>query len=173
MKMNEMDQMNNLQKRDAINKIKALTKAAHICMFTTSLSHQPLSTRPMGTQDTDDDGNIWFFSAGDSKKNEEIAANPKVQLFYSNPGSAEFLTVYGNAIILRDKEKIAQFWNPIAKAWFKEGKEDPNITLIKVSPEEAHYWDTKSNKMVSLLKIFTSVVTGVTMDNGVEGSLAV
>jgi general stress protein 26 len=49
----------------------------------------------------------------------------------------------------------------MAKTWFKEGKEDPNISLIKVIPEDAYYWDTKNNKMVSLIK-FAMGAIGIT-----------
>jgi len=41
--------------------------------------------------------------------------------------------------------------------------------VIKVSPEEAYYWDTKSGKMVSMLKILASAVAGKTFNEGVAG----
>jgi general stress protein 26 len=64
-------------------------------------------------------------------------------------------------------------WSSIAKAWFTEGKDDPAISLVKVTPEEGYYWDTKNNKMISLIKIAAAVVTGKTMDGGIEGKLNV
>jgi general stress protein 26 len=81
--------------------------------------------------------------------------------------------VYGTAEISTDKQKIDKYWSTMVKAWFPEGKDDPNLTLIKVKPEDAYYWDTKNNKLVSLIKIMTSVVTGKTADDGVEGELKV
>ena len=59
------------------------------------------------------------------------------------------------------------------KAWFQDGPEDPKVSLISVTPESSQYWDTKHNKLVSILKIAASVVTGKTMDDGVEGELKV
>ncbi|MEO7834943.1 MAG: pyridoxamine 5'-phosphate oxidase family protein, partial [Ginsengibacter sp.] len=52
-------------------------------------------------------------------------------------------------------------------------KKDPNISVIKVIPENAYYWDTAHGKMISLLKIAASVVSGKTMDDGVEGKLEI
>ena len=43
-------------------------------------------------------------------------------------------------------------WNPEAKAWFPEGNHSPGITVVKVKPEEAYYWDTKSNSMTAIIK---------------------
>ncbi len=169
--MPDNDHIQNLTNQDAIDKIKELVKSEQLCLFTTKLSTAPLSTRPMSAMDTDEEGNLWFFSAKSSDKNEHIQSDPRVQLFFSHPGNSEFLSVYGTASISTDPALIEKYWSSIIKAWFQGGKDDPEITLLKVAPEEAYYWDTKNNKMVSMIKILTSVVTGKTMDDGIEGTL--
>ncbi len=163
----------NLSRTDAVKKIQELVKASDICMFTTNLTELPLAARPMKSQDTDEEGNIYFFSDKTSDKNLEIQKDNRVQLFYINNSGYEYLSVYGTAEISTDKQKIDEYWSTMVKAWFPEGKDDPNLTLIKVKPEDAYYWDTKNNKLVSLIKIMTSVVTGNTSDDGVEGELKV
>ena len=40
----------------------------------------------------------------------------------------------------RDREKIKQFWNPVAAAWFPEGKNDPDLTLLQFRPYDAQVW---------------------------------
>jgi general stress protein 26 len=114
-----------------------------------------------------------LMSKNGSLKNEDIEDDNRVELFYANKSSAEYLTVYGTAEILEDRSKIEELWSPIAKAWFKEGKDDPKISLIKVKPLDAYYWDTKENKVISLLKIVISAVTGKENDGGVEGTIKV
>ncbi|HLP19724.1 MAG TPA: pyridoxamine 5'-phosphate oxidase family protein, partial [Chitinophagales bacterium] len=79
----------------------------------------------------------------------------------------------GRAEIIVDAAKAEELWTPLAKAWFQGGPTDPELTLIKVSPEQAYYWDTKSNKMVSMMKILISTVTGNKNDDGVQGKLTV
>lgn len=161
----------DLQQQEAINKIKELVSHNPICMFTTHLTELPLQTRPMSTQEVDDEGNLWFLSSKESEKNFEIGADSRVQLFFGNKGDSEYLSVYGKATVLRDRSKIEEVWSPMVKAWFQEGKDDPSLTAIKVKPEDAYYWDTKHGKMISLIKIMSSVVAGRTMDDGVEGRL--
>lgn len=163
----------NLSQTEAIEKIKELVKSANVGMFTSALTALPLNSRPMSTVDTDDEGNLWFFSEKGSTKNEDIEKDNRVQVFYANQVSYEYLSVYGTAEISTDKEKIHELWTPMAKAWFTEGENDPSITIIKVTPVDVYYWDTKHNKLVSLIKIATAVVTGKTMDDGVEGKLNV
>jgi general stress protein 26 len=120
-----------------------------------------------------DQGNFGFLSGSDSDKNTEIEQDPRVQLFFLNTGKYEFLSVFGEATITRDRKKIDELWTDIAKAWFKDGKDDPRVTVIKVTPKEGYYWDTKNGKLVSMLKIAASAVTGNTMQEGVEGWIAV
>jgi general stress protein 26 len=170
---NNASKIKNLTHQEAIDKFKELVKHESVCLFTTCLTQVPLTTRPMSVQEVCDQGNFWFLSPADSDKNMEIAQDSRVQLFISNPSNYEFLSVYGKATISRDREKIEQYWSDIAKAWFPQGKDDPRVTVIKVTPEEGFYWDTKDGKLVSMIKILASAVSGKTMEEGVEGKISV
>jgi len=171
---NYMGDVKNLTANDAVKKIREIAKDANICMFVTDLATLPLMGRPMATQEVDDEGNIWFMSDKNSDKNKDIERDEQVQLFYSHTGNYEYLSIYGSAEIVNDRSKIEELWTPMAKTWFKDGKDDPNISLIKVTPEDAYYWDTKNNKMVSLIK-FAMGAMGITPkdDGGVEGKLKI
>ena len=106
-----------------------------------------------------------------SDKNKAIATDKYVQLFFSHPGKSSYLVVNGEAEIILDKTKIEELWTPVAKIWFKEGKDDPNISIIKVTPTTAYYWDTDGNKMINFIKMVASVVTGTNLVNGKEGTI--
>ena len=140
-------------------------------MFTTYTTERPLPSRPMALQAVDADGTLHFFSAANSDKNNQIESDPSVQLFFANGGSSEYLNVFGKATISQNRVKIRELWNMWSKTWFQDGPEDPKLTLISVQPETSEYWDTKHNKMVQLAKIAVSMVSGKTMDDGVEGKL--
>ena len=166
-----MGDYKNLSGKEALDKIRDLVEAENVCMFVTNLDSTPLNGRPMATQEVDEDGNIWFMSREDSDKNEDILIDSRVQLFYNNKSSAEYLSIYGEAEISRDRDKIDKLWSPLAKAWFNEGKNDPSITLLKVVPQDAYYWDTKSNKIISLIKIAAGAISGHEFDGGIEGRI--
>lgn len=168
-----MGDVKNLTNTEAVEKIKELANTADICMFTTALTTLPLTSRPMSTQTVDDEGNLWFLSKKSSEKNAEIKKDNRVQLFYASRGNAEYLSVYGEATISTDKKKAEELWTPIAKAWFSEGVDDPELSIIKVTPLDSYYWDTKNSKMVSLIKIAAAAITGKKIDDGVEGKIKV
>jgi general stress protein 26 len=162
----------NLVSQDAAKKLKELAEEIGICLFCTDVHTDDGSAcRPMATQVVDENRDIWFFSAKDSDKNNAIQKDNKVQLFYSHPGKNNYMVVNGTASISEDRQMIEKCWTPLAKAWFKEGKDDPNISIIKVSNINACYWDTKGNRMINFFKMVASAATGKTLVDTEEGTL--
>ena len=167
-----MSNTKDLNNKEAIDKLKSLVEDITICLFCTDLKTDDGSTcRPMSAIKVCDQGNIWFFSEKDSDKNKAIANDKNVQLFFSHPAKSSYLVVNGEAEIIFDKTKIEELWTPVAKIWFKEGKDDPTISIIKVKPSNAYYWDTDGNQMINLLKMIASVATGKNLVTGNEGAI--
>ncbi len=173
--MNDMGEVKHLGSHtEAVAKLKELAEDVGICMFCTDLSHLPISARPMSLREVDEDGNLWFISGASTHKNMDIETDNRVQLFFSKMSDNHYLSVYGTASIYRDREKIDDIWTPIAKAWFEEGKDDPEVTVIKVAPTDGYYWDTKDGKAVAFLKWTAAAVIGKRMDDGgIEGNMNV
>jgi len=167
-----MSDHKDLYDADAIAKLKELAEDINVCMFCTELSVRPIPTRPMALQEVDGQGNFWFLSSASSNKNFEIKHDDDVQLIFAKNSDAHFLSVFGTAIIYKDQEHINDQWSPMAKAWFTEGKKDPDVSVIKVTPAEAYYWDTKNGKMVTMLQAAARAITGNHGDDGgIEGAI--
>jgi len=168
-----MSETKDLLSTEAIAKIKQMATDIKTCMFFTELGVRPIPTRPMGVQEVDDQGNLWFLSSKSSNKNVEIGHDNEVQLVFASNADVHYLSVFGTAVIYTDRSHVEDIWSPIAKAWFEEGVNDPEATVIKVTPKHAYYWDTKYGKLVSLFKIAVGAITGNTDEASVEGRLKV
>ncbi len=155
----------------ALNKLKELAEGIRVCMFETGPHASEI--RPMSTLEVDTKGNIWFFSAAESEKNKQISFHPDVRLVYSDNTNSKYLVVDGDATIIEDRLKAAMLWTPVAKAWFPEGVDDPNLRLICVHPHKAHYWDVKYGKMIAFLQMAAAAVTGKPADVGEQGTLII
>ncbi|MGV9004187.1 pyridoxamine 5'-phosphate oxidase family protein [Flavobacterium sp.] len=165
----------NLFSTEAISKLKELAEKARTCMFITNLKKDPpFNSRPMSLQECDEEGNLWFISSKESNKNMEILLDNEVQLYFMNNGDYEYVSVLGNAFIYDDKSTIEDKWSTFANAWF-DGKDDPNVSIIRIKPTDAYYWDTKAGKFVSMLHFLTAIVSGKKADNsdGVEGKIEI
>ena len=168
------DVIKNLAGDEAVKKIKELAEKASSCFFCTDLNTGiPFQTRPMSPQKIDDEGNFWFLSAKDSHKNSEVKEDPKVQLLFQGSPHSDFLSITGTASITDDKAIIKELWSPILKVWFTEGEDDPRISVIKVTPDEGYYWDTKHTMAVGLIKRAVGAIIGKTLDDSVEGTVVV
>lgn len=167
------DNRDDLGAQPARSKMKELIENAKSCFFCTNNGIGPSDgVRPMSVQKVDEAGNIWFLSATDSHKNEEIAVDPAVKLFFQGSAHSDFLFVMGNATISTDKKKIDELWEPVLKTWFTEGKDDPRISVIQVVPEDGYYWDTKHGNAVAGIKMLIGAAIGKTMDDSIEGTLS-
>lgn len=164
-----MGDTKDLIDQEAISKISELAKGK-ICLFCTYDNNEIVS-RPMDTQDVDEAGALWFMSRKDSVKNMQISENNKIYLMYLDTARQHYLSLAGKAEILYDREKIEEFWTPTTKAWFTGGKDDPEISLLKVTPESGHYWDTRNGALISLIKIAAAVITGKEADGSIQGDL--
>lgn len=162
----------NKYDQEGIEKIRELAKSIDFTMMATNLGKKPFHAIPMSTKKVDDEGRIWFLSNKNSDHNHHISVSNETQLIYSDPGSFEFLTIYGFAKITTDKSIIEELYGSGDDAWF-DGVDDPNITAISVHPEKAHYWDSKHNKLISLLKMGFGALTGDQPDLGEEGDIVV
>lgn len=163
----------NLRGLDAVRKIKELVESVRTCFFCTTVAAGASSgSRPMSVQQVDDEGNLWFLSAGDSHKNYELAIDPTVTLFFQGSAHSDFLQLKGRATISRDAAKIKELWQPLAKTWFTQGVDDPRITVIKVSPLEGYYWDTVHGIVIAGVKMMIGAMIGKTLDDSIEGKVA-
>jgi len=175
--INKNQQENNhkdLNDREAIEKIKELTKDNKVCFFSTQPSaDDSLGVRPMSVQQIDDEGNFWFLSAKDSHKNLELQSDKTVRLTFQGSKHSDFMVIEGNASISQDKAKIKKLWEPIVKTWFTEGVNDPRISVIKVRPVKGYYWDNKHGNAVAGIKMLIGAAIGKTMDDSVEGRITV
>lgn len=161
---------NNLSNNEAYTKLKELAEGIDFAMFETNLGARPTHIIPMSTKKCDKEGSIWFLSNKNSDHNGFITQDNDVQLIYSKPSAMEYLAVFGKAFIYKDLETIKDLYSSGDDNWF-DGPADPNITAIKVVPQEAHYWDTKAGMIATLFKMGLGAITGKKQEISEEGEL--
>ena len=160
--------MSTPQRRaDDLQKLRELVKEIDFCMLTTVDEKGDLHSRPMSSNgDIDHNGDIWFFTSASSHKVSEIEKLPKVNVSFADPDNQHYISISGNAQLVRDQNKIEELWRPEFKMWFPEGKDDPDIALLRVSLEKAEYWDSPSSTVGFMLSFVSSLVTGKEADHG-------
>ncbi len=149
---------------DNKEKVRNLIRKNRIGMFTTESQKGKLVSRPIAFTDMDDDNRIWFFTDLTSEKIEDIKNNQEVNFSFSNEGKSEYVSMSGTAEIVKDQDLIDEKWTYFMKAWFPEGKESSRLTLIKVNPGTAEFWDGSSSKVVMMYNMAKSLASGKRYD---------
>lgn len=166
----------DFEDNQAIKKLKSLAEDIRFCMYTTYEDGKIVS-RPMTTMDIDVEGNVWFFTsrnaelAKDARHGNARHGDAPVTLIYSDPKNNTYLSVSGTASIVESERRKEELWNLMSKAWFPGGKDDPDLAVLRVTTQEAAYWDSTSSKMVVFFSMLKAVITGSTPDGGDHGKL--
>lgn len=156
----------NHNTKDSREKLFALIKDIRFCMMVTQGADGHLFARPMAAQERDETDQLWFFTGADTPKVQEIINNPAVLLSYAAPDDNNYVSISGEAAIVKDKAKVDELWNEHLKAWFPQGKDDPNVTLICVTPMTGEYWDMPSSTFVQAFGYLKAKVTGEAANPG-------
>lgn len=152
---------------DDTKKIGKLLEDIDVAMLTTVGARGFLVSRPLSTRQANFDGSrIRFFTEADSPKVAEIRRNAKVNLAYASEKRNTYVSLTGTATISRDRALIDALWNDAMKAFFPNGKDDPNLVVLDVALRSAEYWDGPST---AIGKLVTFVIARVTKNEEVMG----
>jgi general stress protein 26 len=146
--------------RTPIEQLNELIRGFQFAMLTTVHSNGWVHSCPMVTQEADVEGHLWFFTASDTEKVDAIRENPNVGASYADPAGQHYVSVSGVAELLNNPAKKRELWNPLYKAWFPRGVDEPKLVLIRVRVTDVEYWNAADGRMVHLLGFAEAAITG-------------
>ena len=123
-----------------------------------------LRARPMSAYLERESNTIYFLTDARRHKDEEIARNPAINLSFADASAQKYVSLTGTAVVSNDRAKIKELFSTTAKAWW-ESADDPNIRVLKITPDDAEYWDLPGT-IVSYVKMAAAAVTGTRPDIG-------
>ena len=123
-----------------------------------------LRARPMSAYLERENNAIYFLTDARRHKDEEIARDPNINLSFADTGGQKYVSVTGTASVSNDRAMIKQLFSTPAKQWW-DSAEDPNIRVLKITPDDAEYWDSPGS-VISYVKMAAAAVTGTRPDLG-------
>ena len=122
-------------------------RAIDYCTLSTRTEGGAIAGRPMSNNaQVEGDLDAYFFSNGDARTVADIERDAQVGLAYQGKAGIVgqrpfFVTVEGEAELIRDKAAFQRHWTKDVERYFPDGIDTPGLTLIKVRAARAHYWD--------------------------------
>lgn len=78
-------------------------------------------------------------TAGAGQTGANGKANRAIATFASKDHEV-FATVHGALSVSHDRAVIEQFWSPFIAAWYRGGKDDPKLVLLRLDAGEGEIW---------------------------------
>jgi general stress protein 26 len=98
-----------------------------------------LRGRPLSIASSGEDGTLYFSTAIESPKVQELELDPHVAVVMQD--GKRYISISGTASVVHDRALIDRLWSESWKIWFPQGKDDPSLCLLRIEPVEAAYWD--------------------------------
>jgi len=100
--------------------------------------------------------NLFFYTSKSQSKIYEIEKERDVCISFSSPSDSTYVSLTGKARISDDQDLIDKYWSTGVAAWFKNGKDDSDVAILKVKISRGEHWNSKNNKLVQLFEMAKS-----------------
>ena len=121
-------------------------------------------SRPMTAQvdvpddgDKSDGGQIYFFASKSDGVGQALTGPARALATFAAKGHGLFAHVHGSLVPSNDRTVIDRLWNPSIAAWYTDGKDDPDLQLLRFETEHATIWEADKGatlKAVALKALF-------------------
>ena len=135
---------------------------SHMVMLGSTVHSQHM--QPMEPHSARDEKSIWFFT----KKTSDIARAAE------NPGTVHMCLVTddyqacidGELRTTYSREHVERYWSSMVEAWFPEGKDDPSLTMLCLTPRTGAIWASTGSKLAFGWEVAKAITTGHEPDVG-------
>lgn len=85
-------------------------------------------------------GPIYIFSAKDTDLVRQLGQAKRSTAHFVDKGHDLFANLAGQLSADNDRATIERLWNPFVAAWYKGGKDDPNLQLLRFDADHLQIW---------------------------------
>jgi general stress protein 26 len=93
--------------------------------------------QPMTAFVEERDGQIWFFTRKDTDLAQTAAGGLAMFVVQTNDHQA---CLGGRLTETFDRVRMDKYWNNVVAAWYPAGKDDPNLTMLRLDLDDAEVW---------------------------------
>jgi len=146
--------------------LKALAervKGSRTTMLTMCDAQGQLSSQPMTVVEMDGDGYLWMLvnnGGQTARMAPEGRGMDTVNLAFSDESHSTFTSITARATLVHDQQHKKDLWSVMARPWFPQGVDDPNLAVLRLEPIKAEIWDGPGSTVLRMIAMAASVVAG-------------
>lgn len=89
---------------------------------------------------------LWFITASDTDLVSAVNAGGEAHHCVISDDN-NYVCAMGRLSVSSDRAKLNELWSPVADAWFKGGKDDPKVCLLRMDLSEAAIWTSTDSSI--------------------------
>jgi len=113
---------------------------------------------------------IWFYT----KKSTDLAQQTgtgRAAMFCVMDGQSFQACIGGDLVQDHDRARIDYYWSAHVSAWFPGGKDDPDLTLLRLDPADARVWASQKGPLNYAWQVTKANLTKTEPDVGASVDL--
>lgn len=100
---------------------------------------------PMACYPDKEQGRIWFFTKKGTDLVNDAGKSGAHAMFTVVSKDQNFQACIGGVLREQyDRAELEKFWNPHIAAWYPDGKDDPELTMLVLEAHDADVWISKA-----------------------------
>jgi general stress protein 26 len=103
------------------------------------LTHDSHHFQPMTAFVERETNTLWFFTRKETDLAQAVASGISDAAFIFLDRKLQ-ACIDGRITLSHDQARIDRYWNAHVAAWYPEGKDDPQLTLLRLDVTEAAVW---------------------------------
>jgi len=113
---------------------------------------------------------LWFITAKGTDLAQSAEGRAAAEYLIASKDESLWARIDGHVSAVTNPTELDKIWNAIAGAWFEDGKQDPDVQLIRFDLTEAEVWATDGG-FKFLYEIGKAQMTGQNPDMGKHGTI--
>ncbi|MEH6664270.1 MAG: pyridoxamine 5'-phosphate oxidase family protein [Brevundimonas sp.] len=129
---------------------------------------EPRHMQPMTAYVEREAGELWFYTYRDTDLVRDVnASGGHHAMFCLISKDREIYACMGGRLEEHfDRERMERYWNPVVAAWYPEGKDDPRLTLVRMTLDDAQVWVSEAGPVRFAFEIAKANMTHEQPDLG-------
>jgi general stress protein 26 len=115
--------------------IRKVVEGFQTAMLVSHAEDGALRARPMSLAKVDERGDVYFVTAIDSAKTDELSQDERAAVVMQS--ATQFVSLSGRADFLLDAALVQELWRETWRPWFPDGPEDPELCVLRVRCDDA------------------------------------
>lgn len=93
---------------------------------------------------------LWIFTSKETDLVRALSPGQPASLVFVSKGHDLFASLLGRICPDNDRAVIDRLWNPFVAAWYREGKADPELCLLRFDAEDVKVWVDASSLLAGV-----------------------